>query len=72
MTFREAQAFIIPYGKYRDQTIDQVASTDAGLLYLDWLRGHRESKSVDSPFDVALGVYLDDPSVARDVQVLLG
>ena len=71
MTFQEARDFVIPFGKYSGQTVDTAASTDQGLLYLDWLRGSRENRSVDSPFDLALATYLDDASVKRDLQELL-
>lgn len=29
----------IPFGKYRGDTLDDIASTDEGLRYLDWLAG---------------------------------
>lgn len=71
MNFRDAKDTVIPWGKYGGQTIDTAASTDQGLMYLDWLRGSRENKAADSPFDAALAVYLEDPSIKRDLQELL-
>lgn len=31
--------FTMPFGKYEDQTLDTIASSEEGLLYLDWLVG---------------------------------
>ena len=31
--------FIITFGKYAHRKIDDIAGTDEGLKYLDWLRG---------------------------------
>ena len=30
-------AFEMPFGKHKGKTLDQIAETDQGLLYLDWL-----------------------------------
>ena len=68
MEFREAQQVTVPFGKYKGRTIDDAASTDQGLLYLDWLRGERSSE--DSEFDAALSTFLDDASIARELDSL--
>jgi hypothetical protein len=39
MKFDEAKGFRLPFGNYRGQTLDEVAATDEGLRYLDWLVG---------------------------------
>ena len=63
MEFSEARDFTLPFGKFKGHTIDEVACTDDGLRYLDWLRGceiraHR--------FRTALDVYMDDPNVTGE------
>ena len=32
---RDPGLFVLPFGQYKDQTLEEVASTDSGLLYLD-------------------------------------
>lgn len=70
MNFREAQNFIVPFGKYRGKSIDVVASTDDGLLYLDWLRGSRIESNKSDVFDTALATYLEDATIARELSNL--
>jgi len=57
----------IPFGKYRGRTIDQVAKSDAGLRYLDWLRGVAEKTWLKD----ALDGYLNDPAMARELDRLI-
>jgi len=52
------------FGKYYGKSIDEIAGTDRGLLYLDWLRG-REWLKPDM-FRV-VSEYLDDPETKRAV-----
>ena len=68
MTFKEAADFIMPFGKYRRDTLDEIAKTDAGLKYLDWLRGERKSGVESGGVDRALCVYLDDPAIAKELR----
>lgn len=67
MTFAEASAFVLVFGKHRGQSIDTVAMTDDGLRYLDWLRGTANHHSL--PYK-AVCVYLDDPTIANDLAKL--
>ena len=73
MTYKEAAAFVMPFGKHKGRTLDTIASTDDGLKYLDWLRGERSSgggrnRNVDS----ALAAYLDDAAIKREVARVCG
>lgn len=72
MTFKEAAAFVMPYGINKGRKLDDIATTDLGLLYLDWLRGERGSDafSTSSRVNDALIAYLDDPTIAADVAKL--
>lgn len=73
MKFSEASAFPMPYGKYFGRTLDDIASTDAGLLYLDWVRGITKPERPDlNPLYLALRAYLDDPTISKDVAELSG
>lgn len=69
MTFDEAKTTVVPFGKFAGQAIDQIAETDAGLLWLDWLRGQPVRKS---SLREALVVYLDDRGIAADLARLVG
>ena len=64
MNFKEAESTVLPFGKYRDRTIDSVASTDEGLRYLDWLIGQ---DNLYGEFKEALEVYLGDQSIQEEV-----
>lgn len=43
MTLQEALNFVMPFGKYKEQTMQQVVEDgddgDDGLKYIDWLYG---------------------------------
>ena len=73
MNFRDAAQFRMPFGKYAGKTLDDIATTDQGLIYLDWLRGEREKDRVatnSSAVNEALAAYLDDKTIAADVERL--
>lgn len=70
MTFLEARDFKLTFGKYQGKTLDDVASTDAGLKYLDWLYGEKETET--GAVTDALRVYLADEAIARDLRRLVG
>lgn len=79
MTFEEATNFSMPFGEYRGQGIDHIAKTDAGLRYLDWLRGEMDKPQPDRGRGIgpgavhrALAAYLDDPSIQHDLRALDG
>jgi hypothetical protein len=62
--FVAAAARLIQFGKYRGKSIDDIARTEDGLKYLDWLR--------DQPWITVavredIELYLKDPSIARDL-----
>jgi len=69
-TYAEATRFVLTFGRYKGAALDDIARTDAGLLYLDWLRGEYEKSKRDDATKRALCAYLDDPSIAKDVTTL--
>jgi hypothetical protein len=73
MTFAEAAAYRLAFGMYAGKTIDEIASTDRGLRWLDWCRGlsNRPSFGAPSIADQAIATYLDDPMIAKDLAALL-
>lgn len=67
MTFKEAAAFKAPFGKYKGKTFDEIAMSDKGLKYLDWMRG------LDNLYPAtraALAAYLDDPAIKKELDGL--
>ncbi len=68
MTFNEAKQVKLPFGDFKGRTLDQIAQTDAGLLYLDKLRAWDalwpETKE-------ALNAYLDHEPITRELQALI-
>jgi len=76
MNFYEAQAFRMPFGKHKGKKLDDIAISDSGLLYLDWLFGEmdEEKRNVGSlppwknPVFEALSVYLMDDGIKEELQ----
>lgn len=58
----------IPFGKYKGRSIDQIAESDEGLLYLDWLIGQEWLKA---ELRRDLQAYLDQPTIKAEVKRLL-
>ena len=68
MTFSSAEKFVMPWGKHKHRTLDDIASDDEGLRYLDWLRDLRhEDNSARIGLDEALDAYLDDPAIQKEL-----
>jgi len=67
MTFQQATAFKMPFGKHRGKTLGELAAEDDGLRYMGWLLGEKE-KGADKRNDVllALQAYLSDPSIKKE------
>jgi hypothetical protein len=71
VTFAEAKGARVPFGKHAGRTIDDVAGSDDGLLYLDWLRDQDFSSPRCVRFGEALEAYLSDPTIARELEGLV-
>jgi hypothetical protein len=60
--------FVMPIGRYRGQTLDDISSTDEGLLYLDWMVGQHflypDTKK-------AIEDFLGDQTIRRELDRLL-
>jgi len=67
--FKAAKRHVISFGQYRGKTLDEIAESDDGLRYLDWLRGQSFVGSVTAAW---LRVYLDDPSIKAELAKLVG
>lgn len=74
MPFDQAKKFVLTFGKFKhlpstERTLDRIASTNAGLAYLDWLRGslHERCLSWQTYTRDALDAYLSDPTIAREL-----
>jgi hypothetical protein len=69
MTFAEAAAYRVNFGQYAGKTIDEIATRDRGLLWLEWARG--EIAAADRPnFAAAVKAYLEDATIAKDLAAL--
>ena len=58
----------IPFGKYKGQSIERIAESDEGLLYLDWLVGQSWLKA---ELRRELESYLGQPTIRAEVQKLV-
>ena len=76
ITFREARDHVIHFGRYAGQKIDDIAKSDRGLLYLQWLYDERSDKlegttripsANERETNGCLHVYLTDETIAREV-----
>jgi hypothetical protein len=56
----------MPFGKHKGKTLDQIAETDDGLLYLDWL----SDQKLDRYLRTSVDVYLADDAIQRDLREL--
>lgn len=63
---------VIPYGKRKGRTLDAVASTNGGLIYLDKQRARDWVKDNHPALADAIAAYLAEPSVARELDRALG
>ena len=63
--FREAQNQVMPFRKYKGKTLEEIAETDEGLLYLDWLRGQSWTLSYLTDH---LNTYLNDPTIKKELE----
>lgn len=70
MTFDGAAKTRMPFGKHAGKTLDEIAATDEGLRYLDWLRGQDWFKTKHDLFD-AVEAYLTDPAIDRALDELV-
>jgi uncharacterized protein (DUF3820 family) len=64
MAERSPGKYVMPLGKYSGRTLDEIAVTDEGLRYLDWMVGQ---EWVRDPLRAALKTYLLLPAIARDL-----
>jgi len=73
MTFAEAKEVIITFGMHKGKTIDQIATEDEGLKYLDWLYGHKTIYSGTNIAKIkeALEIYLADPSIQKELEDII-
>ncbi len=69
MTFEEASEFVMPLGKHKGHALDDIANSNDGLKYLDWLRGQ---DWVYGRTAEALAAYLDHSPIARDLETAIG
>jgi hypothetical protein len=68
MTFKEASAFEMPFGKYRGQTLAKVCRDDDGPRYLSWFAGLDDLRPATRE---AIDCFMGDPDVKRLVQAAL-
>lgn len=68
MDFNTAKNFRMPWGKYLGVKLDDIARTDEGLRYLDWVRGQMEKQHPLGDVAKAVGAYLDDPAITSELE----
>ena len=56
----------MPFGKYEGETLDEIASTDAGLRYLDWAAGEFDGAAGD-----AVQAYCEQDTIQREIDNLV-
>ncbi|MDA3960666.1 MAG: hypothetical protein PF961_07735 [Planctomycetota bacterium] len=78
-SFATAQKFVLHFGAFKDMSIDDIAGTDSGLLYLDNLFAIMEKKHAggelwprEAFLHDCLQAFLSDPGIAKDLDALAG
>ena len=66
--YTTAATATIPFGPFKESTIDEIAKTDNGLLYLDRVRA---KISFSSYFNLCLEAYLDHPVIQKELSDLV-
>lgn len=69
MKYRQARKFVMPFGSFEGSSLEKIAQTDEGLLYLDWITGQ---DFVQGPLKDALTAFLSDATIQRELENLLG
>lgn len=74
--FSAACAFVMPFGEHKGKTLARIGSNDAGLKYLDWLRGQTIYESRTQAYDaatvkLAINTFLDHPVNDRQLDAAL-
>jgi len=69
MTFHEAANTVMPKGKFKGQSVGNIAKTDDGLKYLDWAIGAKPfiGLGFDEIYE-AIEIYLSDPAISDDLE----
>lgn len=68
----EARNTVVPFGKHKGRTLNDVASSTAGLLYLDKQRAREWVRDTHPEFSQALEAYLSEPGVSREIDRAVG
>ena len=68
----EIRDTVIPFGKHKGRTFNDLASSNAGLLYLDKQRGRDWVRETHPDLAQALDAYLSEPGVSREIDRALG
>ena len=55
----------MPFGKFKGMALDDIAKSDRGLLYLDWLVGQPWLKG---NLKADITAYLQDPAIADEIK----
>lgn len=66
MTFDKAKKFIMFIGKHKGKTLDEIARTDDGLRYMDWMAGQDWVQQYGDLYSALVG-YLGEPAIAEDL-----
>lgn len=72
ISFEDAKRYVLKFGpaSYRLKTLDEVARTNGGLRYLDWLLGRTGIHASGSTKEY-LQVYLSNDGIKRDLESLI-
>lgn len=66
LSLDQAESYEMPFGKYRGQTLAQIAGEGrSGLKYLDWLRGQ---DFVRETLKDMIDVVLSEPNNERELE----
>ena len=66
ISFEEAKAYRMNYGKFKGMSLDDIAKTNEGLLYLDWAVGEINGEALKY-----IAAYVSHPMIKREIEEAL-
>ena len=68
--WQKAADFVMPFGKFKNRSLDNIASSDEGLKWLAWLHNARKEEGRCSQVDTMLKRYLSDKTIQKELEAI--
>ena len=68
MDFEVAKDIMLPFGKHLGRTVDEIAGSNEGLRYLDWVS---DQPWLRGDLKDAISSYLENPGIQKELNQLM-